>query len=85
MLKCSRLYYEDGWTQEQVAKTLNVSRPKVSRLLQRAKEEGLVEIRINDPFSSSSQLEQALLETFGLTHAIVVAGDRALRNWPANG
>lgn len=75
MLRASRLYYEDGWTQQQVADGLNVSRPRVSRLLQRAREQGIVEIRINDPFSTSLQFEEALTTTFGLTQAIVVAGE----------
>ena len=74
MLRASRLYYEDGWTQQQVAAGLNVSRPRVSRLLQRAREQGIIEIRINDPFSTSLQLEEALTTTFELTQVIVVAG-----------
>jgi deoxyribonucleoside regulator len=74
MLQCCRLYYENGESQEEIAKSLGISRPKVSRLLQRARDEGLVEIRIVDPFSEQAELEQALVGEFGLKKAIVTAG-----------
>lgn len=74
MLQVARLYYEQGQTQEEVAQTLGISRPKVSRVLQRARQEGIVQIRINDPFSTQSTLEQALIDAFDLRDVRVAAG-----------
>ncbi|MBI5082697.1 MAG: sugar-binding transcriptional regulator [Chloroflexi bacterium] len=72
MLKAARLYYEDGRTQEEVSHLLHVSRPTVSRLIQQAREEGIVQIKIVDPSSTHSQLELQLLSTFNLTDAVVI-------------
>ena len=47
MVLASKLYYKDNLTQQQIAQQLNVSRMKVSRLLQQAKEEGIVRITID--------------------------------------
>ena len=48
LVQASRLYYELGETQSRVAEILGVTRPQVSRLLKRARAEGIVEIRIVD-------------------------------------
>ena len=77
MLECCRLYYENGESQDEVARSLGLSRPKVSRLLQRAREEGIVQIRIVDPFSQQAELEAALTGAFPLRRAIVAAGSLA--------
>ena len=75
LLRAARLYYEDGLTQQQIADELDVSRPKVSRLLARAREEGIVYIAIIDPFVTFADLEVRLVETFGLRAAVVTAGE----------
>ena len=75
MLRAARLYYEDGLTQQQVADELGLSRPKVSRLLTRARAEGIVRITIVDPFATFGEVEQHLVETFGLREAVVIAGE----------
>ena len=66
------LYYHDGLTQEQVARELGISRVRVTRLLQRARREGIVQIRITRPLPLQYRLERALRRTFGLKDAIVV-------------
>ena len=48
LVRASRLYYELGETQNAIAELLGVTRPQVSRLLKRARAEGIVEIRIVD-------------------------------------
>jgi len=72
LLQVSRLYYEQNQTQEQIAAELKLSRPKVARLLQRARELGIVQITIRDPFASDHALEHQLVDTFGLQAAVVV-------------
>ncbi len=73
MLSAARLYYEDNRTQEQVARALKTSRPQVSRLLQQARREGIVQIKIVDPTSTHGALGERLRAAFGLDEAIVVA------------
>jgi deoxyribonucleoside regulator len=66
LIKASRLYYELGETQSRVAEVLGVTRPQVSRLLKRARAEGIVEIRIVDRTSEASPAAGALRDRFGL-------------------
>ena len=73
MVRVARRYYKDGETQAEIAREMGISRPKVSRILQRARRMGIVEIRISDPFAQYSGLEQALIETFGLIDAAVAS------------
>jgi DNA-binding transcriptional regulator LsrR (DeoR family) len=75
VLRAARLYYEDGLTQRQVADELAVSRPQVSRLLARARAEGIVCISVVDPFATCEEIEGRLVEVFELDEAVVTAGE----------
>ncbi|HEX8025900.1 MAG TPA: sugar-binding domain-containing protein [Candidatus Limnocylindrales bacterium] len=66
LVRASRLYYELGETQEQVAERLGVTRAHVSKLLKRARAAGVVEIRIVDRFEEPSAAADALRDRFGL-------------------
>jgi DNA-binding transcriptional regulator LsrR (DeoR family) len=66
LIQASRLYYELGETQSRVAEILGVTRPQVSRLLKRARAEGIVEIRIVDGTAVSSAAGEELRRRFGL-------------------
>src|SRR5438034_8403953 len=66
LVQASRLYYELGETQSRVAELLGVTRPQVSRLLKRARAEGIVEIRIVDQSAAESPAAGALRDRFGL-------------------
>jgi DNA-binding transcriptional regulator LsrR (DeoR family) len=66
LVRASRLYYELGETQNAIADQLGVTRPQVSRLLKRARAEGIVEIRIVDTTAVESPAGDALRERFGL-------------------
>jgi len=48
LVKTANLYYIEGMTQEQIAKKVGVSRPVISKPLQKAKEYGIVEVFIKD-------------------------------------
>ena len=73
MVEAAKLYYQMDLSQIEVAKKLGLSRPTVSRLLQQAKEEGIVEIKITDPSENSRMLGTELEEKLGLKKAIVAS------------
>jgi len=66
LVRASRLYYELGETQNAIAEQLGITRPQVSRLLKRARAEGIVEIRVVDRTSVDRPVADALRERFGL-------------------
>jgi len=66
------LYYKEDMTQHEIAKRLNLSRSKVVRLLQKAKDEGIVHFHIISPLGNCLCLEQELKSVFKLEDAMVV-------------
>lgn len=66
LVRASRLYYELGETQEQIAERLGVTRAHVSKLLKRARAAGVVEIRIVDRLEEPTAASDALRDRFGL-------------------
>ncbi len=70
--KVGKLYYEQRLTQQIIAERLHLSRPKVSRLLQQAVDEGIVQISVLSPPGIYSTLEQQLEARFGLQEAVIV-------------
>ncbi len=67
-------YYNDGRTQNEIADLLGVSRIKVSRLLEKGRQTGLIELRINSPHAGCLTLQQRLVSAFDLIDARVVPG-----------
>lgn len=68
----ARLYYENNMTQSEIARHIHTSRSTVSRLLQEARAKNIVEIRIHYPWDRSPNLEQQLIQRFGLRDARVL-------------
>lgn len=76
LVRASRLYYELGETQEQIAERLGVTRAHVSKLLKRARAAGVVEIRIVDRLEEPAGAAEALRERFALKAVhLAAAGD----------
>ncbi|MEW1807654.1 sugar-binding transcriptional regulator [Pseudarthrobacter sp. NPDC080039] len=73
LARAARLYYVEGRSQAEVATAIGVSRSNVSRVLAAAREQGIVEIRINDSFDRDPQLEQELQRAFGLLECRVAS------------
>ncbi len=72
LIKVSKLYYEQKLTQQDIAARLHLSRSQVSRLLQKARESGIVLITVGAPSGAYTALENALEQRFGLKEVNVV-------------
>jgi DNA-binding transcriptional regulator LsrR (DeoR family) len=72
MAKIALMYYERGARQTDIAQELHVSQSKVSRLLARAAEVGIVRTTVTVPAGVHTDLEDALERTYGLREAVVV-------------
>lgn len=71
LVKAARMYFQDGVSQQEIANTLGVSRSNVSRMLAAARQQRIVEIRINDPAGRDGDLEAALQAKYGLSEVRV--------------
>jgi len=75
IVEAARLYYEHNFSQLQIAQKLGISRPGVSRLLQQARDRGIVKIQIIDPSDRGTHLESQIREKFQLNRVVVVPND----------
>lgn len=76
LARIAQLYYKKNLTQAEIAKQLSMSRPQVSRLLAEGRDTGVVEISINYPKNTLSNLKQDLLDSFNLKYvSILASGD----------
>lgn len=76
--RVARMYHEQGLKQPQIAELLHVSQAKVSRLLKKAEELGIVRVTIVPPPGGHSELEETLVARYGLLDAVIAdapAGD----------
>lgn len=71
MQEAAILYYEKKYTQNEIAGIMNLSRQTVSKLLNDAIKENIVEIRIHNPETTCTELEQAILAEFKIKNAVV--------------
>lgn len=71
MTKIASLYYLESETQESIAQTLAISRIKVGRLLKRAQQEGIVDVRVRHHPAVSADIEQQFKQRFGLKRLLV--------------
>ena len=84
LVHTSELYYHQNLNQNEIARILGISRPTVSRLLEEARDSGIVEIVVHNPIKKNPELSSILRNHFKLREAIVIAGnnpyDTALLN-----
>ncbi|MEZ5930753.1 MAG: sugar-binding transcriptional regulator [Alphaproteobacteria bacterium] len=71
-VRAAWLSYVGGYTQEQIAQRLGVSRVKVHRLSALAQDLGFVKVSIEHELASTVALENRLIELYGLTSCILV-------------
>jgi DNA-binding transcriptional regulator LsrR (DeoR family) len=68
----ARSYFLDGRSKKEIAADLGISRFKVARILDDAREAGIVHIEIRLPVGLDAPLAARLQAAYGLRHAIVV-------------
>ncbi len=71
-VRAAWLSFVGGYTQEQIAQRLGVSRVKVHRLSALAQDLGFVKVSIEHELVSTVALENRLIERFGLKNCILV-------------
>lgn len=72
LYKIAKAYYEDNLTQEEIGKLFSLSRIKVSRLLQQARDERIVQVTIIPPTESNVELERELAARYKLDEVVIV-------------
>ncbi|WP_208590031.1 sugar-binding transcriptional regulator [Gracilibacillus suaedae] len=73
LAKIANLYYEEDATQSEIAKVFGVSRSLISKYLSKARELGIVEIKINDQESHPfMEIESTLEKMYGLREVIII-------------
>lgn len=72
VLKAAWYYYMEGYTQQQISGMLGVSRAKVIRLLEDAREQGVIQFIFRQDDAERMQIERQLIDRFGLDDALVI-------------
>jgi DNA-binding transcriptional regulator LsrR (DeoR family) len=72
MVKAARMYHEQGRKQTEIADELHITQVRVSRLLKRAIETGIVKTVVMSPPGVHTELEDRLQQRYGITEAVVV-------------
>lgn len=72
MIKIAKLYYEQNYTQNDIANMFNISRQTVGRILNAAQKKGIVQIKVIDENKEYYQyLENFLKDRFNLKEVII--------------
>lgn len=71
MSEVAILYYEQNKTQQEIANLMDLSRQTVSRLLNDALKENIVEIRIHNPEKDCEELEKRIVDRFPIKNCII--------------
>ena len=72
VVKVAWLYFFEEKTQQQISDMLGISRMKVIRLLDRAKETGVIRISMRENNERRMRLERSIVETYSLSDSFVV-------------
>ncbi|MCM6761248.1 transcriptional regulator [Rathayibacter sp. ZW T2_19] len=72
MVLAARRFYLDDRTRIEIAEELGITRFRVAKLLDDARERGLVTITVSDPGAVNAELSERLRSTFGLQRVLAV-------------
>ena len=71
LVQIAKMYYEENLTQSEIAKKLDVSRALICRLLNEARNYGIVTIQIHSPEEDSSLLKNQLKNSFKIEDVFI--------------
>lgn len=77
LTRVAHLYYEEDKTQGEIATLMNISRPLVSRILQEARDVGIVEIRVHRPTCDRDTVQEYLCQQFGLQEVVLFSDEES--------
>lgn len=72
LVDISVMYYLENKTQSEISKALYISRPKISRLLKRARELNIVDIKINYDSDDLNRVAKQIQRRFGVENVVIV-------------
>jgi len=72
LVKVSWWYHFDGLTQDQIAERLGTSRPSVSRMIERAKAEGITRVHIAPAYLSRLDICTRVRDRYGLREVVLL-------------
>ena len=79
-VKTAWYYYMENMTQQQISQKLGVSRIRVIKMLEQAKQEGIIQFKIRQDGEQHMQVERQLAEKWGLKDTFVVPTPNAEEN-----
>lgn len=72
LVEIAVMYYLEGKTQTEISQELFMSRPKVSRLLQKARDLNIVDIKINYESDDINRIAKQIQHRFGVENVVIV-------------
>ncbi len=75
LARVAEMHYKERLDQKEIAARIHTSPSTVSRMLRDAVDLGIIDVTIRHPFPRDHQLEQELIELFGLEEAWVLGRD----------
>jgi DNA-binding transcriptional regulator LsrR (DeoR family) len=72
LVEIAVMYYLEGKTQTEISREMFMSRPKVSRLLKRARDLNIVDIKINYESDDFNRIVKQIQHRFGVENVVVV-------------
>lgn len=80
IVKTAWYYYVENMTQQRISEKLGISRIRVIKLLERARQDGVIQFKINQDNAQRMEIEQKLAETWGLKDTFVVPTPPAIED-----
>jgi len=75
LIRVAKFYYEQNMTQQEIANILGTSRMSISRMLQKAREEGITDIKINYD-GSFIEMEDQIKTKYNLREVLITPLDK---------
>lgn len=71
LIKVASMYYEQNYTQTDIAKKMNISRPTIASMLNEAKQNGIVQINIIKTYSNILDLQEKIKAKYNLKEVLI--------------